>query len=59
MWLMRKDAGVPVSMGAATETPWAETLEEVFGRVLGDGWWQQVCDEAEARQQAGPNSYYQ
>ena len=29
---------------------WSETLEEVFGRVLGDGWWEQVAAEAEARQ---------
>ena len=28
---------------------WSETLEEVFNRVLGDGWWEQTCAEAEAR----------
>ena len=48
---------------------WAETLEEVFNRVLGDGWWEQVVAEAEAREAKvpttlcgpgpGPNSYYQ
>ena len=29
---------------------WSQTLEEVFQEVLGDGWWEQVCAEAEARQ---------
>ena len=52
---------------------WSETLEEVFGRVLGDGWWEQVVAEAQAREVRegakvpttlcgpgpGPNSYYQ
>ena len=45
---------------------WSQTLKEVFGEVLGEGWWEQVCAEAEARQNRvpttqcgpGPNSYY-
>ena len=32
---------------------WAETLEEVFGRVLGEGWWEQVVAEAEERGRRG------
>ena len=42
--------------GCGYGDPWAETLEEVFGRVLGDGWWEQVCAEQEAREAKVPTT---
>ena len=40
--------------GCGAGDDWSQTLEEVFEQVLGEGWWEQVCAEAEAR---GPGAY--